>query len=335
MANQIIVAEPRATDANGNPVSGARAYPYQSGTTTPIAVYSDEALTILHATPIVADSGGFFPQIFYGGAFQPKVVVKDASDVTLWQRDPAPMIVSASSAAENISFSPIVNNAATNVQDAIEVNAAAAAAKVANTRTIGAGVGLTGGGDLSANRTLAIDEGDAAALTAGTDGKFPDAATIRADIDASVQLTLATMQTASGTAVTFTGIPAGTKEIELMFADLSMNGTDHILVQIGDAGGFETTGYASGSGDRSADSISTAGFIIRIGAAGDIADGVMHLRLMDAATFKWAASHAVTRPGTTVSGGGAKALSAELTQIRVVPSGADSFDGGTINISYR
>lgn len=184
MANQIIVALPRVTDANGVAVSGAKALFYQTGTTTPVTVYSDEALSVAHASPLVADSGGHFAQVFYGGATAVKAVVKDASDVTLYTLDPAPMIIGASSAAENISFSPITGNAATEVQTAIANNTTALTAKVATSRTLTAGTGLTGGGDLSANRTFAIDEGDAAALTAGTDGKFPDCATIRADIDA-------------------------------------------------------------------------------------------------------------------------------------------------------
>lgn len=56
-------------------------------------------------------------------------------------------------AATAISFSPTGLVAATNVQTAIaEVDSE----KVAKTTTITAGAGLTGGGDLSANRTLAI-----------------------------------------------------------------------------------------------------------------------------------------------------------------------------------
>ena len=186
MANQIIIALPRVTDANGDPASGALAYFYQTGTTTPITVYSDEALSVAHASPLVADSGGKFAQVFYGGATNVKVLVKDSGGSDIYQLDPSPMISGSSSAAENITFSPVTGNSATDVQGAIENNVTALDAKVDETVTVTAGTGLTGGGDLSANRTLSVDEGDAAALTAGTNAKFPDCATIRADTDASI-----------------------------------------------------------------------------------------------------------------------------------------------------
>lgn len=44
-------------------------------------------------------------------------------------------------------------------------------ARVADTRSIGTGTGLTGGGDLSANRTLAIDKASLAEINAGTANK--------------------------------------------------------------------------------------------------------------------------------------------------------------------
>lgn len=334
MANQIMVALPRFTDANGDPVSGARAYFYQSGTTTPITVYSDEALSVAHATPVVADAGGRFPQVFYGGAFQPKVVVKDAADVTLDQLDPAPMIVNITSAAENITFSPVVGNAATDVQAAIENNTTTLAGKVPTSRTIGAGTGLIGGGDLSGNRTLSIDEADAVALTAGTNGKFPDAQTIRADIDVSKRPVLATMQTATGTAVDFTGIPAGVREIIVLLNNVRLSGTNDVLVQIGDAGGIETTGYNSGSSDSGAGANSTAGFIIRSSTAATGMYGAMSLTLMDAASFMWVETHGAAGP-SNASGGGAKTLSEVLTQVRITTTGANTFSAGTINIAYR
>lgn len=336
MANQIIVALPRVTDANGDSQSGALAYFYQTGTTTPVTVYTDEALSVAHAAPVVADAGGYFDQVFYGGATAVKAVVKTSAGVTLYTLDPAPMIIGASSAAENISFSPITGNAATEVQTAIANNTTALAAKVATSRTLTAGTGLTGGGDLSANRTFAIDEGDAAALTAGTDGKFPDCATIRAGIDAAVEnLTLETMQSASGTEVDFTGIPAGTKEIVVMFNGTSLSGTDHFLVQIGDSGGFETTGYTSASEGGGATATSTAGFVIVGNSAAAGIYGQLTLNLMDAATFLWTSQHGVSRSGVSMNGGGAKALSAELTQLRVTKSSGDTFDAGSVNIAYR
>jgi hypothetical protein len=183
MANQLIFAIPRMTDANGDAASGAQVNFYQTGTTTPVTVYSDVGLSVAHPSPLVADSSGKFAQVFYGGPTEVKAIIKDSDDNTLLQLDPCPLIVTTSSAAESITFSPVSGNAATDVQEAIENNTLGLASKIANTRTVTAGVGLVGGGDLSNDRIFAIDEADDAALLAGTDGKFPDAATVRAGID--------------------------------------------------------------------------------------------------------------------------------------------------------
>lgn len=50
--------------ANGAPYTGAKAYFTQTGTTTSVAVYQDNALTTPHSNPVVADSEGRFPAIF-------------------------------------------------------------------------------------------------------------------------------------------------------------------------------------------------------------------------------------------------------------------------------
>lgn len=140
------------------------------------------------------------------------------------------------------------------------------------------------------------------------------------------------------TLIDFTGIPATAKRITIMFDRISLTGTDQILVQIGDAGGIENTGY-SGAGTKiavaTATSItSTIGFIIRMAAAADIASGMMVLTLIDAATFRWTSSHALgesVAPGSKF-GGGSKALSDTLTQVRITRTGTNTFDGGNLNL---
>lgn len=54
----------RATDANNNPVSGARLFVYEAGTTIPVTTYSDAGLTTPHAFPVIADSSGVFPPVY-------------------------------------------------------------------------------------------------------------------------------------------------------------------------------------------------------------------------------------------------------------------------------
>lgn len=157
----------------------------------------------------------------------------------------------------------------------------------------------------------------------------------------SDRITLAAMVTASGNvSEDFTNIPSGVRRITIMFSELSTNGTASILVQIGDAGGIETSGYESsggtvvGGGNGEVAS-STAGFIIRSTAATNTISGKMVLDLMDAATFLWVASHSGKANTTAaITGGGTKSLSAVLDRVRITTAnGTDVIDAGKINIS--
>lgn len=51
-------------DANGKPVSGSTLTYYQNGTTTPVSIYSNSALTIPLANPLTSDAAGVFPQVW-------------------------------------------------------------------------------------------------------------------------------------------------------------------------------------------------------------------------------------------------------------------------------
>lgn len=89
MAAELFVLPARATDANGNPFSGAKLYFYASGTLTPQAVYTTDDLTTPHTNPVIADSGGMFPAIYYEPAMLYRGVCKNASEsVTLFDLDP-------------------------------------------------------------------------------------------------------------------------------------------------------------------------------------------------------------------------------------------------------
>ena len=138
----------------------------------------------------------------------------------------------------------------------------------------------------------------------------------------------------SGGSLDFTGIPATVQEIVVLGKDVSLGGTDNLLVQIGDSGGVETTGYTSISGDISNNVSSTAGFVIRQGNGANAWSGIMHLLLMDAATNTWIEAHG---GGINVgTGGGNKSLSATLDRVRFTRSGSDSFDGsGSVTVGYR
>ena len=153
-----------------------------------------------------------------------------------------------------------------------------------------------------------------------------------------------TAVTASGTSVDFTGIPSWVKRITVMFSGVSTNGTSLPLIQLGDSGGVETTGYAAGSSIVAPSSIATAsytsGFVIRTDAlAAVIMDGFITINLISSSTNTWVANGTVYAPTPSAYlalVAGRKALSDTLTQVRITTvGGANTFDAGTINIIYE
>ena len=136
----------------------------------------------------------------------------------------------------------------------------------------------------------------------------------------------------SGTAVDpVLTIPATATRLWIMFEAVSLSGSDDLLVQIGDSGGIENAGYVSGS--RETASSSTAGFIMFVGNASRAASGVMEL--VKGAGNQWFESHAVYTPTICSAGGGVKTLSDTLDRVRIIPSGAGSFDGsGTVTVRW-
>lgn len=86
MASRLLLP-PQILGADGRPVSGAKLNTYQTGTSTAKSVFTDAALTIAHANPVVADANGRFAAMFMAGGDY-RVVLTDASDVTIATYDP-------------------------------------------------------------------------------------------------------------------------------------------------------------------------------------------------------------------------------------------------------
>lgn len=153
-------------------------------------------------------------------------------------------------------------------------------------------------------------------------------------------LTVSTAQAStSGTAITFSSLPAGLNRITVILNGVSLSGGDNILVQLGDSGGVENTGYVSSSGQTvhsgSGDvASSTAGFVINVGNSARVVSGTMLLARIDGNT--WVSSHSGKVDTTRdFSGGGNKTLSGTLDRVVVTRTGTDTFDAGQINIFYE
>lgn len=158
----------------------------------------------------------------------------------------------------------------------------------------------------------------------------------------SITLGTATAST-SGTAVDFGSIPAGTKQVVISFMGVSTNGTSDLIVQLGDSGGIETSGYL-GSACLNTDSGSTVTtFTTGYGLTGAIvASVVLHgqvvISLANSSSNTWTSSVnlGVSSADQTHTGGGSKSLSATLDRLRITTvGGSDTFDAGSINIAYE
>ena len=163
---------------------------------------------------------------------------------------------------------------------------------------------------------------------------------------ASGGFTLGTENTTTGgTAVTFGSIPAGTKKIVISFVGLSTNtAAADVMVQIGDAGGLETSGYlGTGMWVDTTPTITitqfTTGFpLIPDSGSGLTYTGHITLTLEDAANFTWVSSSVMGGQNASDNqiGSGSKSLSAELTQVSITTiAGTPTFDANQgINIMY-
>jgi len=162
--------------------------------------------------------------------------------------------------------------------------------------------------------------------------------------DDGVQLTQGTILTVgtadatlSGTTgALFSDLPANIKRVLITFSAISLDDTDNFLVQIGDSGGLHTTGYVSGAKRDGSAVTSTAGFIIAAGDAAHQHSG--HMTLTNITGNIWVASHATCDQASAANmsvGGGSVTLDSALTQIALLDTAGDNFDGGTINIMYE
>ena len=142
----------------------------------------------------------------------------------------------------------------------------------------------------------------------------------------------------TNTFLDFESIPSWVKRVTVMFDGVSTSGTSNLLIQLGDSGGIETTGYTSGADNSGGSGITTAtaGFILtQQSAAANVAYGSAYISTMSANTWIYTSSLYTTLPRIQM-GGGTKTLSATLDRVRITTvNGTDTFDAGTINILYE
>ena len=144
----------------------------------------------------------------------------------------------------------------------------------------------------------------------------------------------------SGTSIDFTGIPSWAKRITVMFNGVSTNGTSAVIIQLGDTGGIENTGYVANGTGTNITSVGnmaqTTGLPIHDSTSPSYTlHGNAVITKITGNTFSF---NALVHRSTAGSGFGCgtKTLSETLDRIRITTAnGTDSFDAGQINILYE
>lgn len=144
--------------------------------------------------------------------------------------------------------------------------------------------------------------------------------------------------TASGTSVTFTGIPSWAKRITVMFSGVAGTSSTAPFIRLGTSGGVVSTGYLSyiqygTSGGSSTVGFNTAGSY----SAGNQQTGQLVITNITGNT--WVATGLFTVNSLAVNQTytmGSLALGGTLDRVSITfSSGTDTFNAGTINILYE
>ena len=144
----------------------------------------------------------------------------------------------------------------------------------------------------------------------------------------------------SGTEVVFDNIPSDALEITLMFTGVSASGSNNFMVQLGTASGYIETGYDSlsqseGGGD---DTGATDCFLIRADANNHLRTGAMVITKASGSSYVQTGSFALNPSGVqggTQTYGSLTSVSGTVDRLRVKLNGANTFDAGTMSVSYK
>ena len=145
----------------------------------------------------------------------------------------------------------------------------------------------------------------------------------------------------TGTFIDFTSIPSWVKRITVMFNDVSTNGSNLIIVQLG-PGSVTTSGYISSGSTNGATSANiTTGFIVN-GRGSANAARIGSIVITNITSNTWVMFGSTNSNDATAgsydvwSVAGSIALAGALDRIRITTvNGTDTFDAGSINILYE
>lgn len=150
MAAEFFILPSRVFTSNGVVSPGAKAYFYATGGLTPQNVYTSSSLATPHSNPVVADSGGKFPNIYLNATQTYRVIIKSSDDAVTYD-DVDPFNVSGSSTLVNTTIDTAAPNTIKINGNTLTASAGTATLTFPNTTTTIVGRDTT---DTLTNKTL-------------------------------------------------------------------------------------------------------------------------------------------------------------------------------------
>lgn len=150
----------------------------------------------------------------------------------------------------------------------------------------------------------------------------------------------------TGPAIEWLDIPAEVQRVTMVLSKASVTGTDFPLVQLGTAGGWVSSGYIAyrlgdAGGSSAGGGTHSNGFGIDANGAGTGQSGQLILDRLAPGSNVWIAAYNGVRINLPSSGvasqssAGEVDLGAELTRIRLVATGSNTYDGGNASLAWE
>ena len=206
--------------------------------------------------------------------------------------------------------------------------------------TLGA-VGLTGDETVAGIKTFSSSPVVPTPTTGDNTTKVATTAFVKTTADASAasavadrsRVSLTATQSGSGVSIDFTGIASWAKRITVTFTELSTNGSNNPVLQIG-SGALKTTGYA-GSQTLLTAGVATgnlsSGFQLGGASASSIRNGVFTLVHQGGNVWACNGGSGFSDSAGVAHCAGYVSLSGVLDRLSL-SAGGDSFDGGSVSI---
>jgi hypothetical protein len=158
---------------------------------------------------------------------------------------------------------------------------------------------------------------------------------------ASSVLTSKTAQTASGATVSFTGIPSWAKRITVLLTAVTTVSTGLPAIRAG-AGSYEATGYSSTNNAIGASSVTstlsatTSWDLANAGGSSNVYSGQLVITRLEGYLYTIAGQVWYGTSGSAALTTGYKTFSGDISQLQLrMSTGADTFNGGSINVMYE